>query len=70
MAIVNRVGEFHDEMAAWRRHIHAHPELGFEEHGTSAFVAGKVREFGVDEVHTGIAETGVVGVVRAGSGQR
>ncbi len=70
MPIVNRVAGFHADMTAWRRHLHAHPELGFEEHGTAAFVAGKLREFGVDEVHTGLAGTGIVAVLRAGSGRR
>ncbi len=68
MAIINRIGEFHQDMTAWRRDLHAHPELGFEEHRTSAIVADRLKAFGVDEVHTGIARTGVVGVVRAGSG--
>jgi amidohydrolase len=68
MAIINRIGEFHQDMAAWRRDFHAHPELGFEEHRTSSIVADKLKGFGVDEVHTGIARTGVVGVLRAGSG--
>jgi amidohydrolase len=68
MAIINRIGEFHQDMAAWRRDFHAHPELGFEEHRTSSIVADKLKAFGVDEIHTGIAKTGVVGVVRAGGG--
>ena len=70
MPVVNRIADFHAELTAWRRHLHAHPELGFEEHRTAAFVADKLRELGVDEVHTGIAGTGVVGVLRAGSGRR
>ncbi|HLT02900.1 MAG TPA: M20 aminoacylase family protein [Geminicoccaceae bacterium] len=69
MAIINRIGDFHDDMTAWRRDLHAHPELGFEEVRTSAFVAEKLRSFGLDEVHTGLARTGVVGVLRAGSGR-
>jgi amidohydrolase len=68
MAIINRIGEFHQDMTVWRRDFHAHPELGFEEHRTSAIVADKLKAFGVDEIHSGIAKTGVVGVVRAGSG--
>jgi len=64
MAVINRIGDYHDEMTAWRRHLHAHPELGFEEHATAAFVADKLRAFGVDEVHEHIATTGVVGVIR------
>src|SRR4051812_27850427 len=54
---------------ALRRDIHRHPELGFEEHRTSQIVADLLREWGV-EVHTGIAGTGVVGVLRNGKGQR
>jgi amidohydrolase len=70
MAIINRIGDFQDEMTAWRRDLHAHPELGFQEVRTSAVVADKLRAFGLDEVHTGIATTGVVGVLRAGAGGR
>ncbi len=54
---------------ALRRDIHAHPELGFEEHRTSRLVADLLREWGI-EVHTGIAGTGVVGVLKAGDGRR
>ena len=64
MAIVNRIAEFHDEMTAWRRDLHEHPELAFEEVRTSQIVADKLRAFGCDEVVTGIAKTGVVGVIR------
>ena len=39
MPVLNRIAAFHDEMTAWRRHLHAHPELGFAEVRTSAFVA-------------------------------
>jgi amidohydrolase len=55
------------EMRQWRHHIHAHPETAFEELATSAFVADKLRSFGL-EVHTGLARTGVVGVFRGGGG--
>jgi amidohydrolase len=68
MPIINRIAEFHPEMTAWRRDLHSHPEIGLEEHRTSAFVQGKLREFGVDEIITGLAKTGVVGVIR-GQGQ-
>ena len=70
MPILNRIAAFHDAMTAWRRHLHAHPELGFAESRTAAFVAEKLESFGIDEVHTGLAGTGVVGVVRAGSAAR
>jgi hippurate hydrolase len=52
-----------------RRDIHAHPELGFEEHRTSEKVAGLLAEWGI-EVHRGIAGTGLVGVLRKGTGSR
>ena len=58
------------EMTAWRRDLHAHPEFGFEEKRTSAFVATKLREFGLDEVAEGIGGTGVVGTLKRGSGNR
>ena len=64
MPIINRIADFHPEMTAWRRDFHQHPELGFEEVRTAGIVAAKLREFGVDEVVTGIAKTGVVGVIR------
>ena len=54
------------DMRTWRHHIHAHPETAFEETATSAFVADKLRAFGL-EVHTGLAGTGVVGVLRHGT---
>ena len=64
MPIINRIAEFHADMTAWRRDLHQHPELGLEEHRTAGMVADLLRGFGVDEVHTGIARTGVVGVIR------
>src|SRR5215472_2850305 len=67
MQIADRIKAFHDEMTKWRRDLHAHPELGFEEHRTSAFVASKLAEFGC-EVHRNIGKTGVVGVLRTGNG--
>ncbi len=57
------------EVTAWRHHIHANPELGFQERATAAFVAAKLREFGL-EVHEGLGGTGVVGLLRAGTGPR
>ncbi|RYE30388.1 MAG: amidohydrolase [Hyphomicrobiales bacterium] len=58
------------EMTAWRRHLHTHPEFGFEEQRTAAFVAAKLREFGLDEVVESIGGTGVVGTLKRGSGNR
>ncbi|RFB97250.1 amidohydrolase [Rhizobium leguminosarum bv. trifolii] len=58
------------DMTAWRRELHSHPEFGFEEKRTAAFVARKLREFGLDEVVEGIGGTGVVGTLRRGGGNR
>jgi amidohydrolase len=69
MSLVPKITALKDEMTHWRRDIHAHPELGFEEERTSDLVAAKLAEFGV-EVHRGIGKTGVVGVLRAGSSKR
>jgi hippurate hydrolase len=63
MPLVNRIGDFQDEMTAWRRDLHMHPELALQETRTSAFVRQKLGEFGIDEIVTGIARTGVVGVI-------
>ncbi|MGE0034322.1 MAG: M20 aminoacylase family protein [Xanthobacteraceae bacterium] len=68
MPIVNRVADLHDEIAAWRHDLHAHPELQFDVHRTAASVADKLRDFGCDEVVTGIGRTGVVGVIRGAKG--
>ena len=67
MKLVPEVAALLPEIKAWRHHIHAHPETAFEETATSAFVADKLRSFGLD-VHTGLAKTGVVGVLRGRSG--
>ncbi|MDF0600895.1 M20 family metallopeptidase [Psychromarinibacter sp. C21-152] len=63
MAIVNRIGDFAPEMAEWRRWLHRHPELGFACHRTAGFVAERLREFGVDALHEGIATSGIVAIV-------
>ncbi len=58
------IAQFHPELTAFRRDLHAHPELGFEERYTSARVSQALELCGVDEVHSGIGKTGVVGLVR------
>ncbi|MEB8388334.1 M20 family metallopeptidase [Rhodobacteraceae bacterium KMM 6894] len=63
MAVINRIAGFSDEMTAWRRYLHMHPELGFECHATAAFVVEKLREFGIDQIETGIATSGVVAII-------
>ena len=64
MPIVNRVADLQPDIQAWRRDIHQHPELLYDVHRTAAFVADRLREFGCDEVATGLGRTGVVGVIK------
>ena len=64
MPVLNRIADFHPDMTAWRRDLHAHPEIGLLETRTAGVIADLLRGFGVDEVHTDIATTGVVGVIR------
>jgi amidohydrolase len=64
-----RVEDVSPSLSTWRRALHKRPELGFEEHETAAFVAARLREIGT-EVKTGVAKTGVVGVLRAGKARR
>src|SRR5579872_1989712 len=63
MPILNRIADFHTDLTAWRRDIHAHPETAFEEKRTSDVVATRLEEFGI-EIHRGLAGTGVVGTLR------
>ncbi len=63
MPVINRIADFSPEMTGWRRHLHAHPELRFDCHKTAAFVADKLRAFGVDEIHEGIATSGIVAII-------
>jgi amidohydrolase len=64
MPIVNRVADLQPDIQAWRRDLHEHPELLYDVHRTAAFVADRLREFGCDQVTTGIGKTGVVGVIK------
>jgi amidohydrolase len=62
MPIKNRIADFHDEMIGWRHHLHANPELSYQEYKTASFVAEKLRSYGI-EVIEGLGGTGVVGVL-------
>ncbi len=70
MPIINSIAALHPAMTAWRRDLHAHPELSMQEARTSGVVRAKLEEFGVDEIVTGMATHGIVGVIRAGSSER
>ncbi|UYV38891.1 M20 family metallopeptidase [Rhodobacteraceae bacterium D3-12] len=63
MAVINRIASFAEDMTAWRRHIHMNPELGRDCHQTAAFVVERLKEFGITEISTGWAESGVVAVI-------
>jgi amidohydrolase len=69
MSAIDRIALFHDELTAFRRDIHAHPELGFDESRTAERVAQALESYGI-EVHRGVGKTGVVGVLKAGSSTR
>jgi amidohydrolase len=66
LPIIDAIAEWQDELTSWRRDIHAHPELGFEEQRTAELVADKLAAFGC-EVHRGIGRTGLVGRLRVGN---
>ncbi|MCP3968770.1 MAG: amidohydrolase [Rhodobacteraceae bacterium] len=68
MPVINRIGDLAEEMTEWRRWMHRNPELGFDCHKTAGFVAERLRSFGIDEIHEGIATTGIVAVIE-GQGQ-
>jgi len=63
MPVINKIADFFEEMKGWRRHLHANPELEFDCFKTSSFVIERLKEFGVDEIHDGIAKTGIVGII-------
>jgi amidohydrolase len=67
LPIIEQIVEQQQQMTTWRRHLHAYPELAFEEHLTAAFVADRLAEFGIT-VHRGLAGTGVVGTLSTGDG--
>ncbi|MEM9318713.1 MAG: M20 aminoacylase family protein [Pseudomonadota bacterium] len=67
MPVKNRFAELLPEITAWRRDIHQHPEILFETHRTSALVAEKLKEFGCDEVVTGLGRTGIVALIKGKS---
>jgi hippurate hydrolase len=68
MSAIDEIRRYHDELTAFRQDIHAHPELGLEEHRTAELVAAQLESWGI-EVHRGVGKTGVVGVLRSGNGQ-
>ena len=68
MPVINRIADYTNDMTAWRRHLHTIPELMFECHQTAAFVVERLREFGITEIHEGIATTGIVAIIEGQGG--
>lgn len=61
--IVNRIAAFDADMKKWRRIIHQNPELGLDCYQTASFIEATLREFGISEIHTGIAQSGLVAII-------
>ncbi|MBL4927528.1 M20 aminoacylase family protein [Fuscibacter oryzae] len=63
MPVLNRIAAYAEEMKGWRRHLHQHPELAFDCVNTAAWIEARLAEIGVDEIHPGIAKTGIVAII-------
>ncbi len=63
MPVLNRIAAYAGDMKGWRHHLHENPELSFDCVQTAAFIADRLREFGITEIHTGIAKTGIVAII-------
>ncbi|MEP1941890.1 MAG: amidohydrolase, partial [Sulfitobacter sp.] len=63
MPVINRIADFATDMTAWRQHLHTIPELSFDCPKTAAFIQERLEEIGVDEIHAGIAQTGIVAII-------
>jgi len=70
MKIPDSISAIVGPIRAIRRDIHAHPELKFEENRTAEIVSSALRGFGIDEIHTGLGKTGVVGILRGRPGSK
>ena len=63
MAILNSIAGFEKDMAEWRRHLHQYPELGRECYKTAEYVTERLKEFGITEIHSGYASSGLVAII-------
>ena len=61
---MSTINELKSDMITWRHHIHAHPETAFEELNTTKFIIEKLKSFGINELYTEFAPTGVVGIIK------
>ena len=64
MAILNSIAGFENDMAKWRRHLHQNPELGRDCYKTAEYIQERLKEFGITEIHTGYASTGIVAIIQ------
>lgn len=70
MPVLNRIADYVPQMTEWRRHLHQNPETRFDCENTAAFIAARLREFGITEIHEGIAQSGIVAIIEGqGEGQ-
>ncbi len=63
MPVLNRIADYAADMTEWRRHLHQYPETRLDCPETAAFIARRLREFGISEIHEGIAQTGIVAII-------
>ena len=63
MPVLNRIADYAPQMAEWRQHLHQHPETRFDCEATAAFIAQRLRAFGITEIHEGIAQSGLVAII-------
>ena len=63
MAILNSIAGFEKDMVKWRQHLHQYPELGRECYKTAEYVSERLKEFGITEIHTGYASSGLVALI-------
>ena len=63
MPVLNRIADYAPDMTEWRRHLHQNPETRFDCHQTATFIAGRLRDFGITEIHEGIAQSGIVAII-------
>jgi amidohydrolase len=65
---VENFRDLQSEATEWRRYLHQHPELDYRVHNTAKFVTEKLASFGIRQIETGIAETGIVAVIKGEGG--
>ena len=63
MAILNSIAGFKNDIFEWRRHLHENPELGRDCFNTAKYIEERLKEFGITDIHTGYASTGIVAII-------